>query len=171
MQAGSMAMPEMEWSPAGSFSGPAEFSEAVRLHLRQAAAEGWSQMVWADKDFADWPLREKAVIESLQAWVQSGRRLTLLAKRYNQVSLLHPRFVQWRGTWGHLMDCRVVKHLDDAEMPSVLLSPMAYLHRRDPVRMVGVWGDEARTRVDLKELLDECFRQSSPGFPATILGL
>ena len=168
---GCMSTNEASWSGEGAFLGPSEFAEAVRQGIDLAGLEGWSQMVWVDVDFADWPLREKAVIESLQRWVKPGRRLTMIAKRYNQVTLLHPRFVQWRVTWGHLLDCRVVKHLDDSEMPSALLGPAWFLHRRDAERSVGVWSREPRSKLNLKESVDECFRQSSPGFPASVLGL
>lgn len=58
----------------------------------------------------------------------------------------------------------MVKHLDESEMPSALLSPAWFLHRRDAERSVGVWSREARSKLNLKESVDECFRQSSPVF-------
>ncbi len=171
MRAGYMSTNEPPVLSAGSFSGPTEFAQRFRDFMAVAAAQKWPHMVWSDVNFEDWPLREKSVVEALNAWAGPGRKLTMIAKRYNQVTLLHPRFVQWRGTWSHLVDCRVVKHLDDSEMPSALVGPEWFLHRRELTRSIGVFGNEPRVRVELTELLDECRRQSSPGFPATTLGL
>lgn len=156
---------------AGGFTGPAAFAQQVRLMIQMAAQQRWPHMVWSDVNFEDWPLRERVIIDALNAWAGPGRQLTLLAKRYNQVPLLHPRFAQWRGTWSHLVDCRVVKHLGDSEMPSALLGPEWFLHRREVTRSVGICSQEVRNRIELTELLDECRRQSAPGFPATTLGL
>lgn len=170
-RAGCMSTNEIAALTGGVFSGPSEFAQRIRDFLAAAAVQKWPHMVWSDVDFQDWPLREKAVVEALNAWAGPGRRLTMIAKRYNQVTLLHPRFVQWRGIWSHLVDCRVVRHLDDSEMPSALVGPEWFLHRRETTRSNGICGKEPRGRVELTELLDECNRQSSPGFPATTLGL
>lgn len=156
---------------SAGFSGPVEFAQRVRDLISIAASEKWPHMVWSDVTFEDWPLRERVVVDALNSWAGRGRKLTMLAKRYQQMSRLHPRFVQWRSTWSHVVDCRVVKHLDDSEMPSALLGPEWYLHRRDAARSVGVCRQDPRGRVELTELLDECARQSTSGFPVTTLGL
>lgn len=157
--------------PEGNFSGLTAFAQRVRDALACAAREGWSYMVWSDADFLDWPLREKAVVESLNAWAGSGRRLVLLAHRFDEVQRHHARFVQWRNTWDHVVDCRVCKQRDASEFPSALWSPHWVMRRLDLERSTGVSGTEPQRRVLLKEELDECRRQSSPGFPSTILGL
>ena len=157
--------------PEGNFSGLAAFAQRVRDALACAAREGWSHMVWSDADFLDWPLREKAVVESLNAWAGSGRRLVLLAHRFDEVQRHHARFVQWRNTWDHVVDCRVCKQRDASELPSALWSPHWVMRRLDLERSTGVSGTEPQRRVLLKEELDEWRRQSSPGFPSTILGL
>lgn len=157
--------------PEGSFSGLAAFAQLVRDALACAAREGWSHMVWSDADFLDWPLRERAVVDSLNAWAGSGRRLLILAHRFDEVQRHHARFVQWRNTWDHVVDCRVCKQRDVSEFPSALWSPQWVMRRLDLERSTGVSGTEPQRRVLLKEELDECKRQSSPGFPSTILGL
>ncbi len=157
--------------PEGNFSGLAAFAQRVRDALPCAAREGWSHMVWSDANFLDWPLREKAVVESLNAWAGSGRRLVLLAHRFDEVQRHHARFVQWRNTWDHVVDCRVCKQRDVSEFPSALWSPHWVMRRLDLEHSTGVSGTEPQRRVLLKEELDECRRQSSPGFPSTILGL
>lgn len=155
----------------GPFSGPTEFAQVVRNALARAAQDGWLTMVWSDADFDDWPLREKAVVESLHAWSRQGGRLVLLARSYDTVQRNQHRFVQWRGLWDHLVECRVCRHLDASEFPSALWSPAWAMRRLDVTRSVGVAGTEPQRRVLLREELEECRRQSSPGFPATILGL
>lgn len=155
----------------GAFDGPSEFAQLVRDALACAAREGWSEMVWSDASFEDWPLRESAVAESLQAWSRTGRRLVMLARNYDAVLRHHARFVRWRNMWDHIVECRVCKSVDASEFPSALWSPQWAMRRMDLVRCNGVAGYEPQRRIHLKEVLDECRRQSSPGFPASILGL
>lgn len=155
----------------GSFVGLDTFAQLIRDALVCAAQEGWSEMVWSDSNFEDWPLREKTVVESLQAWSHTGRRLVLLANSYDSVQRYQPRFVGWRKTWDHIIDCRVSKGRDADDLPSALWSPHWAMRRLDAVRSTGVAGYEPQRRVLLKQELDECFRQSTPGFPATTLGL
>lgn len=157
--------------PEGPFAGPAEFAQLIRDALACAAREGWSDMVWSDANFEDWPLREKAVIESLHAWSRRGRKLLMLAKNYDSVLRYQARMVSWRTTWDHIVECRVCKTVDATEFPSALWSPSWVIRRLDLVRSTGVSGTEARRRVLLKEELDERKRHSSPGFSATTLGL
>lgn len=155
----------------GAFSGPTEFAQMVRAALARAASEGWPAMVWSDPTFEDWPLGERVVTESLQAWSRSGRHLVLLAHRYDALIRYKPRFVSWRKTWDHIIECRLCKNLDASEVPSALWSPHWAMRRLDLVRSTGVADLEPARRVLLKEELDECRRQSSPGFSATTLGL
>ena len=155
----------------GAFSGPKEFAQLVRDAIRQAGVDGWSEMVWCDATFEDWPLREREVIETLDSWAKRGRKLTLLASRFDAMPRLHPRFVTWRVRWDHILDCRVCRDVDDSEMPSAIWSPSWALRRLDVERSTGVAGYEPRRRVLLQEELEERKRQSGPGFPASVLGL
>ncbi len=155
----------------GAFSGPVEFAQLVRDALDCAAREGWNEMVWSDADFEDWPLREKAVADSLHAWSRRGRRLLLLAHSYDAVQRYQARFVEWRVRWDHLVECRVCRQFSANEFPSVLWSPQWFMRRLDLERSTGVASVEAQRRVLQKQELDEALRQSSPGFPASTLGL
>ena len=115
---------------------------------------------------------EKAVVESLQAWARSGRRFTMLACTYDEIVRRHARLVRWRGTWDHILTCRVSPAADPLDIPSVLWSPDWVLHRIDPERCVGITGREPDRRVLLRETLNEWIRsKSAPGFPSTTLGL
>lgn len=155
----------------GTFSGPKEFAQLVRDAILQASVQGWSEMVWCDPTFEDWPLREREVVEALDDWANRGRKLTLLARRFDAMPRLHPRFVTWRVRWDHILECRVCRDVDDSEMPSALWSPVWALRRLDIARCTGVAGYEPQRRLLLQEELDERKRQSGPGFPASVLGL
>lgn len=156
---------------SGRFSGRREFQQAVRDAFECAAREGWQEMVLCDADFLDWPLGERAVSEALHAWAGGGGRLTLLARRYDELRQMHPRFVRWRTLWSHLVEARGCRHADPLDLPSALWSPGWVLHRIDPVRSLGLASAEPERRVALRESLNEWLRQSSPAFPATTLGL
>jgi hypothetical protein len=155
----------------GPFAGVEVFAQLVRDAVARAARENWPLMVWSDPNYRDWPLRERAVVESLQQWAGSGKHLVLLAAQYDDVRRYHPRFVSWRSTWDHIIECRVCTGLDASEVPSALWSSGWVMRRLDLVRSTGIAGNEAQRRALLKEELDECRRQSGPGFSATTLGL
>ena len=157
--------------PEGRFNGAAEFSALVRTALVQAAEEGWAEMVWSDLDFADWPLRERAVVQSLQAWARPGRRLVLLARSFAAMPRCHPLFVDWRIRCDHLIECRKCSAFEGGDMPSALLGPTWGLRRLDLVHSSGLSSAEPRWRAELRGLQQACQRQSTPGFPASILGL
>lgn len=158
--------------PVGRFAGREDFRSLVRVALECAAQQGWPELLLSDADFSDWPLGERAVIESLNRWARSGRKMVLLARSYDEVVRCHPRFVQWRGTWDHLLVCRRSPTTAAEDLPSVLWSRSWVLHRMDAERSVGVSGHESERRVLLRERLDEwLLRKSSPGFPSTTLGL
>ena len=157
--------------PQGRFGGPSEFAELIRLAFGAAAAQGWREIIICDATFEDWPLGERAVAQSLNDWSKSGRKLTMLAKSYNEVTRRHARFVTWRRTWSHIIECRANASISSDEMPSALWSPDWVFQRLDLARSTGVSGSEAARRVALKERLAECLKLSSPAFAATTLGL
>ena len=157
--------------PAGRFSGRSEFAQIVRDVLAGAARAGWRQIIISDASFEDWPLGERAVVESLQAWSQAGRGLTMLARSYDEVSRRHPRFVNWRRTWAHIVECRRCAAADLLDLPSAIWSPVWALRRLDLERSTGICGGEPARRLQIREALNEWLRMSTPGFPASTLGL
>jgi hypothetical protein len=155
----------------GRFSGPTEFAQLVRDALATAACEGWSEIVLSDADFDDWPLGERVVSEALHDWSSAGRRCTLLAQRWDVATRRHARFVAWRQRWSHIIDARQCADAGRLELPSAIWSPAWVMHRIDVDHGIGHAGREAARRVALRESLDEWLGKSSPGFPATTLGL
>ncbi len=163
---------DLEWAlPEGRFSGQTEFAEMIRLALRSAADQGWREIVVSDRSFEDWPLGERSVAESLNQWSRSGRKFVMLARSYEELVRRHARFVVWRRTWAHLIDCRSNSSLSAEEFPSALWSPVWVFQRMDLDRGTGIAGREPARRIALRERLDECLRRSSPAFPASTLGL
>ncbi len=158
--------------PSGRFEGREAFQQLVRDALQCAAREDWPELVFSDANFHDWPLGERAVADALQQWSRTGRRFTLLAADFSEIVRRHARFVQWRVRWDHIIVCRRAAAADPLDLPSAIWSPGWVLQRHDPVRCVGVTGREPDRRVLLREALNEWQeRKSSPGFPATVLGL
>ena len=157
--------------PVGTFIGRESFRTRVREGLAAAGRAGWRELILCDASFEDWPLGERAVVDALEAWARGGQRLTLLARRYDELERRHPLFVHWRRQRAHLIECRGVPTADALAMPSVLWSPAWALQRHEVLRSSGVCGDEAARLLRLRELLDGWLERSSPAFAATTLGL
>lgn len=162
------ALPEL---PSGRFVGREAFAQRVRDALAMAARQGWRELILCDAGFADWPLHERQLVESLQAWSRAGRSCTILATGYDTIIRQHARFVGWRRTWGHIVEARICRQIDPVNFPTVLWSPHWTMQLLDPVRSAGVCGAEPERIVQTRELLKELLQASSPGFPATTLGL
>jgi hypothetical protein len=156
---------------SGRIEGLDAFREAIRLALTEAADAGFQEMFWCDPDFSDWPLGERAVVEALDRWGRSGRRLRLLAGDWGLVRARDARFVRWRATWAHLIEARALGGGRASTLPSLLWSSDGAVERLDPVRSTGRWVAEPSERRMLRERLEECWRRSSVAFPATTLGL
>ena len=156
---------------SGRFAGPEAFQKMVRAAFDHAAAEGWREIVLSDASFGDWPLRERPVVDALHAWARSGRKMIMLATTYDEVIRSHARFVTWRKTWGHLIDCRVCHGVEPSDFPSAIWSRDWFMQRQDCVRSTGACGSDRERSLQLRQALDEKIRVSTPGFPASTLGL
>jgi hypothetical protein len=157
--------------PAGRFEGRVAFEQLVRDALAGAAREGWREIILCDATFADWPLGERVVAESLQAWSASGRRCILLARKWDDAIRRHARFVNWRRTWAHIIEARACPSADPLDLPSAIWSPGWVMQRLDIEHCNGYTGTEPERRVLLRESLNEWLGRSSPSFPAHTLGL
>ncbi|MEJ7931246.1 hypothetical protein WG922_14825 [Ramlibacter sp. AN1015] len=157
--------------PEGAFDGRSAFQQMVRDALARAASEGWQELILSDPDFLDWPLGERAVAASLQAWSARGRRITLLAGRWDAVVRHHARFVAWRRTWSDIVEARTLRGSEAGDLPSALWTPGWMMQRHDLERCSGRASHDAVRRHALREELAESQRGAAPGFPATTLGL
>ena len=157
--------------PEGRFSGRTDFTEMIRRAFAAAAEQGWREIIVCDPDFDDWPLGERAVVQALNDWSKTGRTFTMLARNYDEVLRRHARFVTWRRTWAHIIECRANGSAPADDLPSALLGPGWVFERLDLQRCTGMAGSEPARRVALRERLNERLLKSSPAFPATTLGL
>lgn len=158
--------------PTGHFVGRESFRERVRLALAEAARAGWLELILADPDFADWPLGESGVVQSLTTWAASGQgTLTLLAASYGAVPKQFPLLVQWRQRYAHRLDCRVAAPQQAGDLPSALWSPEWTLVRYNLRQSGGACGPDPRRRQVLRGWLDDWLSTSTPGFPSDTLGL
>jgi len=157
--------------PMGVFAGCNEFKQLIRVAIEAAADLGWQEMIWFDLSFEDWPLGERSVQASLQAWSKTGRKLTLVAKRFDTVQAKHHRFVQWRKQWSHIIEARAVGSASEEEFPSALWSPTWVLQRLQPTWSHGITSVEPVRRLEVREMMRHWIAKSSPSFPANTLGL
>jgi len=157
--------------PVGRLQGRQAFVDLVRQALACAARERWEHIVLSDPDFADWPLGERAVVDSLQAWAGRGRHIRFLARDFARLREAHPRLVQWRTTWSHLVEAHACREMSGGDVPSAIWSPAWTMERLDIDRCTLVASVEPERRLQLHERLQACWQQGSPSFPATTLGL
>ncbi|MBD3894038.1 hypothetical protein [Hydrogenophaga sp.] len=157
--------------PQGRFQGRLAFAALVRQALAAAAAQGWNRIILCDADFSDWPLGERATIESLNAWSAHGRSLHLLACDYSALRLQQPRFVQWRQTWSHLVQARACDRAWAGDLPSAIWSSAWTLERLDRVHASLLASRGAERRVLLAERLDHWWQRAGPSFSTDTLGL
>lgn len=156
---------------AGRFSGRVQFQQAVRDVLAQALAQNCSEIILCDLNFWDWPLGERAVHDNLQQWARSGRRCTVVAADFDELVRRHARFVTWRRTWSHVVECWRCPARDASGIPSMLWTPGWVLHRIDPEDSVFSLHNSPLQRVPLRETLQDVLAGSSSAFPASTLGL
>jgi len=157
--------------PLGRYEGRMAFAELVRHTMAAAESRGWRELWWCDAHFADWPLGERAVIESLNRWVRQGRTLHLLARDFRALRQAHARFVSWRVQWDHCIEAKACPGASEADFPSGMWMPDACWVRIDPVRSVVLSTDEPQQRLDFRLRLGDWWAKSTPAFPASTLGL
>ncbi len=167
-----MTEPGPSQARSAPIAGRAEFQAAVRAALAEAAVAGWRELWLCDPDFAQWPLGEPGVIDSLSRWAGGARRLKLLALHYDEVSRRHPRWVQWRRQWAHGVECRALPALRAEDVPVLLHARGTLtLHLFDPLRYRGVVSSGAADDLRAREQIDAILQRSVEAFPATTLGL
>lgn len=148
------------------------FQAALRGAFEAAATQGCREIWCVDRNFADWPLGERDVVDWLTQWAAAHRRLVLLAAHFDDVPRRHARWVQWRRQWAHVVTCRQVHEDDAKDMPCLLLAPglvAVRLHSTEHYR--GGVSREAAEWTRLRELVDDLDQRGNDSFPATTLGL
>lgn len=149
-----------------------EFYQAVRNGFSEAAAQGCREIWLVDIDYADWPLNEPELIDHLTQWAKAYRKLTLIAQNFDEMPRRHPRWVAWRRSWSHIVECRVNTELEAGKMPTMLLAPgLMTVRLVDPIRYRGSLSRDAADAIRSRELIDAVLQRSEEAFPVTNLGL
>ncbi len=149
-----------------------EFHDAVRGAFAEAAATACREIFLCNDDFADWPLNEPQLVENLAKWASPHRKFVILARGFDEIARLHPRWVAWRRTWSHVIECRANNELEAGQMPTLLLMPgLLTLRLVDAVHYRGSVSRHVGDAVRARELFDGICQRSEEAFPATNLGL
>jgi hypothetical protein len=149
-----------------------EFLDALRFSFEEVASKGSREIWLCDDDFSDWPLGERAVVDQLQRWALSSRKLTLMARSFDEVSRRHARWVEWRRNWSHIVSCRTNTELGLGEFPTLFVAYGTVTVRlSDTAHHRGRLSHEKADEQRCKELLDAVLQRSEEAFPATTTGL
>ncbi len=147
--------------------------QAALWRAFELIAESSAKEIWmCDADFADWPLNEPQVVEQLSRWAVSHRRCHVLALDYNLMPRRHPRWVQWRRHWSHVVSCWTPDETGNGRLPSLLYAPgVVSVRLVDRVHYRGRISTDVDDAVRIREELDGLFQRSVEAFPASTLGL
>ena len=150
----------------------AEFLDAVRTQFTRAEEHGAREIVLVDPNFADWPLNERMVIDSLSRWIDSSRLLVVIAHSFDELARRQLRFVEWRRQWAHAVRCRNDPEFEAEQIPTLLLVPGALCIRvLDRVRVRGTASNRPVDLTECRESVDALLQRSVEAFPVTTLGL
>ena len=162
----------MAADPGTLITSRSEFHAALRGAFAEAATLGSRELWLCDEDFADWPLGERAVVEQLAQWAASNRRMTLLARNFDEVSRRHARWVAWRRTWSHIVVCRSNTELPSGEFPTLLLAlDRVSVRLADTVQHRGRVSHDKADELRCKEQIDAVLQRSEAAFSASTTGL
>lgn len=149
-----------------------EFVDALRGGFERLQASGCREAWMCDDDFAEWPLDEPPVLDALAKWSLPHRKLTVIARDYDVLARRHPRWVQYRRQWSHVVDCRTPDSSLEGTLPIVFLGDRTFVVRlAHPEQYRGVATTAPGDLVSSRETIDAIAQRSDPGFPATVLGL
>ncbi len=155
--------------------GQAAVQASLLEQLLLACRDGAPQICCFDADFQHWPLSNAQLLEALRQWAAPHRRLRLLARDYQPLLRQHPRFVQWRQLFAHVVEPR---QLGD-EGPVDPRRPAALLLGRQPRlwRLIDARQGRAVVQTDASaygaalEWFDAVAQRSEESFAASTLGL
>ena len=156
----------------GSIDSRAGFESAVRNALALARDAGARDMTLVDPGFDDWPLDERATIDTLGAWAASSRKLLLMAHAFDNLARRAPRFAEWRRQWSHVVHCRADAELQAEQVPTLLLVPgVVCVQLHDRTRFRGVVSERPVDQAEIRDRIEALLQRSTEAFPVTTLGL
>lgn len=158
----------------GAFEGRDPFARVLRAALDQAVERSTRRLCWCDSDFAAWPLGEPDWVASLTRWARSGggRELVMIADDYRAIERLHPRFVDWRRDWAHIVQCKLPEEARPASLPTLWIDSDDHAIRIfDREQWRGRTGFDRIDRQRAREDFDALSQRATAGFSTVILGL
>lgn len=159
-------------SPTPPIQTRGDFQQAIRDAFDLAASQGCKDISVCDVDFADWPLGERGVVEALTRWAYAHRRLRVYAVTYEDVVRRHPRWVDWRRQWAHVVECRQIDDLAAEQVPRLWLAPgLRAVRLVDPLRFRGYVDEAPGDLLRIQQGLEFAVERAVEAFPATVLGL
>jgi hypothetical protein len=150
-----------------------EFVAAVHEVLDLALAQRARRLLWADPDFADWPLDDPALLQRLVDWLRlPQRQLLLLAADFEGLRRRCSRFTALYGLWSHAIAARAPAEDEAALVPCLLLADHTVaVHLMDKAQWRG-WIDTQPTTLRLwRERTDALMQRAQGAFPVNTLGL
>jgi hypothetical protein len=161
-----------ELPPPRIITSRGEFLDALRQSFALAADQGCREIFIADPSFADWPLGESAVIESLTRWAYAHRKLTVLAQGFDDFPRRHIRWVEWRRQWAHVVECRALADDDAGKLTGLFLAPgLLSLRVIEAEHYRASLSFEPADAIRARDKLDALLQRSEEALPVTTLGL
>lgn len=159
--------------PLSALRSAADFEAALRWAVAHALVQRSRRLTWLDPDFALWPLDDPLLLEGLTAWLRlPQRRLVLLAHHYAELQRLHPRFVAWRRTWAHLIDCWAPGEGTEVRLPTLLMDDRQLcLQVHDSTQWRGRLSLDERAVRQWRDEIDALLQRCEASFPVRPLGL
>jgi hypothetical protein len=149
-----------------------EFHDALKEAFAFVADQGCREVVIADPNFADWPLSDRSVLESLTRWAYRHRKLIVLAESFDEFPRRHARWVEWRRQWSHVIECRSVDPADVGQLKGLFLAPeLLTLHVLSPEHYRASLSFDPADALAARDGLDALLQRSEEAFPVTTLGL
>lgn len=157
-----------------SFQGRDAFGQCLRSQAAMAAALPAApiprELVWADEDFRDWPLDDAELIDSLTRFLRvPGRRLRLIAQRWDGADARHPRLARWRRDWSHAVEA--FGGVEPLGLRPLALGPHSVIEVADTVYWRGQCRRDAPSRAVANAQLTQWIASCEAGWPVTTLGL
>lgn len=157
----------------GAIDSRGDFVAALQWGFATAMAQDARRIVCADPGFADWPLDDPALLQGLTAWLRRPqRRLVLLARSFDDLPRVFPRFNAWRAEWMHAIDAWQAPEELAADLPTVLSCDGEVC-----VRLIDALHWRGRAILDTRsarmwcEDLDVVLQRSERALAARTLGL
>ena len=141
--------------------------------LAQAEAAGSREIFMSDPTFADWPLNDRAIVESLSRWIDSRCTLTLMAHGFDELARRQLRFVAWRQQWSHVVRCRSDPELGVEQVPTAAsgAGPRSSCACSTASTTAARCRAGRSTCTESRETIDALLQRSEEAFPVTTLGL